>query len=159
MSNDKNEFKIEEILKSSSEPNGRNHFIQIRVNAQGQEPISGSEAVYRYMKDIETLDRESVFAIHLDTRLKIIGRELVSLGNLTGSIVDPKAVIREAIIRNSAAIILVHNHPSGDFSPSTADKLVTEKVKKACDLVGIDFLDHIIIGANGYVSMADKRLL
>jgi DNA repair protein RadC len=153
MSNDKVQFH-------SSEPNGRNHFFKdVRANAQSTEPMSGSEAIYRFMKSVETLDREAVYVLHLDARLRIIGKELVSLGNLTGSIVDPKSVLREAIIRNCAAVVMVHNHPSGCHEPSEADRQITIQIKKACELMRVDFLDHLIIGCNGYFSFADKRIL
>ncbi|MDZ7262185.1 MAG: hypothetical protein ONB05_08790, partial [candidate division KSB1 bacterium] len=78
---------------------------------------------------------------------------------LTESLVTPREVIKEAINEAAAAIVFVHNHPSGDPSPSEEDKRVTARLKIACDLVGLKVLDHIIVGKETYFSFADTGLL
>jgi DNA repair protein RadC len=80
---------------------------------------------------------------------------------MTASVVDPKEIIREATIKSASAIILIHNHPSGEPDPSQDDIHITNQVVKACNLVGIKVLDHIIIGKNeeDFVSLAEKGLI
>lgn len=122
--------------------------------------LTSSAIVYDYMKDTGDLDREAVFVVHVDSRLRILKRELVSLGTLGGSLVNPREVFRQAIVNNSAGIIMVHNHPSGDPTPSKQDIEVTGKMKAAGELLGIDFLDHIIVTNTGrYTSLADNKVL
>ena len=81
---------MKDITKPKAISNGRNLFLEIRESVQDQNPISGSNAIYEYMKDLEVLDREAVYVIHLDAHLKILARELISLGTLTSSIVVPR---------------------------------------------------------------------
>lgn len=114
------------------------------------------EKIAKYMSDISNLDRESLWVIHLDRRLQILSREMVSLGSLGGSIATAREIFRGAIVKNSAAMILVHNHPSGDPSPSPEDYAVTKTMVAAAKLLGIDFLDHLIIGANKFYSFQKK---
>ncbi len=109
--------------------------------------------------DIATLDREAMFVITLSQKHRQIDRHLVSLGTLTASLVHPREVFRPAIYDGAAAIALVHNHPSGDPTPSVQDKEMTCKLKEAADLLGIRLLDHIIVGRDGFVSFLDEGLL
>ena len=122
--------------------------------------FTGSQQVAKFMDDVKSLDREALWILHLDTRLNLIDRELVSLGIVSGSLCHPREVFRRAIIQGSTAIILVHNHPTGDPSPSADDHNVTEKIKEASNILQIDFLDHIIIGpTDKYFSFADDGKL
>ena len=95
----------------------------------------------------------------LDGRNKIIKDVTISEGSLTKSIVHPREVIKEATKESAAALIFVHNHPSGESKPTKDDIEITERLIKACDIVGIRVLDHIIIGANDYYSFADEGLI
>lgn len=101
-------------------------------------------------------DREMCIALILDTKNRITGVYTVSVGSLNVSIVHPREVFKAAILGNAAAIVLIHNHPSGDPAPSREDFNLTERMKKAGDLLGIRFLDHVIIGHNSHYGMADK---
>lgn len=94
-----------------------------------------------------------LYALHLDAKNRIIAMELVSVGTLTNSILHPREVFKGAILNNSASIFLVHNHPSGDAEPSGDDLSVTERCKDAGELLGIEVLDHVIIGASKYASI------
>lgn len=110
------------------------------------------EAVYDLISDMSRLDREHFVVLHLNGKNNIIARETVSIGSLQNSIVHPREVFRGAIYNASAAIILVHNHPSGDPTPSTDDKVITTRLSEVGALIGVDVLDHIIVGENRYYS-------
>ena len=109
-----------------------------------------------YLKNL----KEEVFKIMLlDGMNKLIKDVTISKGSLTASIVHPREVIKEVIKESAAAIILVHNHPSGEPKPSEADIEITNRLVQACNLVGIRVLDHIIIGGNSYTSFVDEGLM
>lgn len=110
------------------------------------------------MEDMRYLDRESFRVILLDTKNHVLGIETVSLGSLNASIVHPREVFRHAIRRSAAAIILVHNHPSGDPTPSREDLEVTRRIRDAGELLGIGVLDHLVIGDNRFISLKEKEL-
>jgi DNA repair protein RadC len=99
--------------------------------------------------------RESFHVVLLDGRHRLIGMEAVSLGTLTASLVHPREVFREAIRRAAAAMLLVHNHPSGDPSPSQEDRAVTRRLQAAGELLGIRVLDHVIVAEDGYFSFRE----
>jgi DNA repair protein RadC len=100
-------------------------------------------------------DREAFFVIMLDQRHAVLGIEMVSMGSLTASLVHPREVYRPAILAQAAAVAFVHNHPSGDTTPSTEDKRLTDRLKQAGEILGIRVIDHVIVGANGHHSFAD----
>lgn len=105
-------------------------------------------------------DQEVVLAFHLDTNNRIQGYHEVARGSLNGAIVMPREVFRTAIVNGAAAVILVHNHPSGDPTPSDDDRAFTERLHKAGKLVGIALLDHVVIGDEGRsFSFLDTGLL
>ncbi|MCR4426571.1 MAG: DNA repair protein RadC [Firmicutes bacterium] len=120
---------------------------------------SPGEAASLLMPAMRYLDREEFRAIFLDTRNRVIDTATISIGSLNSSIVHPREVFREAIRAASAGIILAHNHPSGDPSPSPDDIAITQRLARAGSLLGIEVLDHIIIGDNAFVSFKDKGLL
>ena len=117
-----------------------------------------SEYLGPYIRDAK---KEFFNIIFLDIKNKVIDTIELSKGSINASIVDPKEIIKEATIRNSSSIVLVHNHPSGDTEPSQDDINITNKIKDACQIVGIRVLDHIIIGKdkNNYISFVKKGLL
>jgi DNA repair protein RadC len=100
--------------------------------------------------------RESFHAVLLDGRHRLIAVESVSVGTLTASLVHPREVFREAIRRAAAAMLLVHNHPSGDPSPSPEDRAVTRRLEAAGELIGIRVLDHVIVAEDGYYSFREE---
>jgi DNA repair protein RadC len=105
------------------------------------------------------LDREHFLAIILDGRNHMIGFNLISIGTLTTALVHPREVFKAAILANAAAIILVHNHPSGDPNPSAEDRALTTRLKEAGELIGIRVLDHVVIADGRYVSLAEQGLV
>jgi len=113
---------------------------------------STARDVAQTMRQEARADRECFWVIHLDTRNEIITKELVSVGTLNCSLVHPREVFRNAIKNGAAAIIAVHNHPSGDPSPSREDMAIGKRLKEAGELLGIELLDCIVLGANGKFS-------
>lgn len=107
------------------------------------------------MEELRYLQKEHFVCLFLNTKNQVIGQETLSMGSLNASIVHPREVFRSAIKRSSAAIICVHNHPSGDPTPSAEDINVTKRLMEAGSIIGIDILDHIIIGDQKYVSLKE----
>ncbi len=103
--------------------------------------------------------KEHLYVLHLNTKNQIIKTELVSVGTLNAALIHPREVFKSAIKESSHAIILVHNHPSGDVEPSNADKQVTALLKQASAVIQIELLDHIIIGTTGWFSFRESSLL
>ncbi len=121
--------------------------------------IKSVEDVVNYYKPyLRDLKKEVFKIMLLDGRNKIINDIAISEGSLTASVVHPREVIKEAIKESAAAVIFVHNHPSGEPKPSEEDIEITNRLVQACDLVGIRVLDHIIIGGDGYMSFVDEGL-
>jgi len=111
------------------------------------------------INDMRFLEKEHFKTILLNTKNKVISVEDISVGSLNTSIVHPREVFKPAIKRSSASIILAHNHPSGDPTPSREDLEVTRRLKDAGKIIGIEVLDHIIFGDNCYVSLKEKQIL
>jgi len=105
------------------------------------------------------LDQEVMKVVSLSTKLNIVGIDLVSLGILDSCISHPREVFRPAIMRSAAGIILVHNHPSGDPTPSEEDKTTTNAIREAGKVLGIRMLDHVILAKGSLYSFADERAI
>lgn len=103
--------------------------------------------------------RECLQLLILDSKNRILSEETVSVGTINLSIADPREIYRTALKHNGVSIVLLHNHPSGDPSPSSEDVSSTERILKAGKLIGISLLDHIIIGTHGYVSLREEGYL
>jgi DNA repair protein RadC len=104
------------------------------------------------------LDREHFIVLLLDTKNHLLGSELVSVGSLDASIVHPREVFKAAVRRSASGVILAHNHPSGDPSPSEADLRSTRRLEEAGRVLGIPVLDHVIIGDGRFVSLRQSGL-
>ena len=121
--------------------------------------VRSAQDVYEtFRARFERADREEFLAVLLDGRNQVTGFNVVSTGTLTASLVHPREVFKPAILGNAAALILLHNHPSGDPEPSAEDKALTERLRQAGDLIGIRILDHVVIGDQRFVSFADRGL-
>ena len=114
--------------------------------------------INNYMRAESKIDRECCWVIHLNGRNQIIEKELVSMGTVTSSLVAPREVFRRALIQGSAAIIVVHNHPSGNSEPSLADIEVCINLLKAAEIINIKLLDFMVIGFDEYSSFADAQI-
>ncbi len=111
------------------------------------------------MEDMRYLKKECLKLIMLNTKNMVISIKDVSIGGLNSSIVHPREIYIEAIKRSSSSIIICHNHPSGDPSPSNEDINVTKRIYEAGKIIGIELLDHIIIGDGKYISLKAKNIM
>jgi DNA repair protein RadC len=121
----------------------------------GQPIRSPADVQRHFRRSLRVLQQESFHVLLLDGRHRLIRAEEVSVGTLTASLVHPREVFRDAIRSAAAAIVLVHNHPSGDPSPSAEDRSVTERLRSAGALLGIRVLDHVIVADSGYFSFRE----
>lgn len=106
--------------------------------------------------ELKFLQQEHFICIFLNTKNGITGKEVISIGTLNASLVHPREVFRPAIKRSSASIICVHNHPSGNPEPSNEDISITKRLVEAGRIIGIELLDHIIIGHDSFVSLKER---
>ena len=102
---------------------------------------------------------ESMFAVYLNQANNTIGWYKVSQGGITGTVADPRLIIKKALDILATGIVLCHNHPSGGLKPSTADEQITKKIKEGCKYFDINLLDHIILTEDGYYSFCDEGIL
>ena len=122
--------------------------------------MSTAEDVYHYFVDeLQEKKKEHFYALYLDTKNRVIAEELVSVGILNAALIHPREVFAPALKAHCQSVILVHNHPSGDCTPSKEDEEVTRLLRDAGELVGVSLLDHIVIANNGYLSMKEKGVL
>jgi DNA repair protein RadC len=122
--------------------------------------ITSSKSVFEIMQPIlGELPHEEFWIIYLNNSNKVLLKEQLSKGGLTGTLVDVRLVFKKALDLFATAIILCHNHPSGKLQPSTADKSITNKLKLAGETLDIKVLDHLIITENAYFSFADESLM
>lgn len=120
---------------------------------------SPSDVVEIFVKEMSLLKKEYFKAVFLNTKNEIISYETISIGSLNASIVHPREVFNRAIKKSSASIILLHNHPSGNTTPSKEDIAITNRLIEAGKIIGIEVLDHIIIGNGGYYSLKENSLI
>jgi len=118
--------------------------------------LASANDVYLALADLRAQEREHFIAFDLNVRHRIIARRIVHIGTMTSVDVHPREVFKPAILNSAAAIIVAHNHPSGDPSPSRQDIEVTQRLRETGSIVGIELLDHVVIAAEGYVSMAGE---
>ena len=111
------------------------------------------------MEKMRHLEQEHLYVMYLDTKCKLIKERLLTTGTVNQSLISPREIFIEALRCSAVNIIAVHNHPSGDCTPSRNDIECTRQIKKAGDLVGITLLDHIIIGDNKYSSLMELKLI
>ena len=121
--------------------------------------ISSPNDVLTYFKDMEDLRQEEIRLIMLNTKNKIIAHKTISKGTVNASIVTPREIFFPAIKMMASSIILAHNHPSADVTPSSEDKNITEIVARSGKLINIKLLDHIIIGKNKIYSFKEAGLI
>ena len=131
---------------------------EIKISGQkynSSEEVARSEFAGSLLKS----DREKFICMHLNIKNQIISFEIVSTGSLTSSIVHPREVYKGAILSNSASVIFMHNHPSGDPEPSIDDIEITKRLEKAGEILGINVLDHIIVASGGFYSFRQNNLI
>jgi DNA repair protein RadC len=123
------------------------------------ECLRTSSDVWQAFEFLEHRDREEFWIAALDGKNRVIGTHQVSVGTLSASLVHPREVLKPLILASASACILVHVHPSGDPEPSAEDHVITTRLIEVCDLLGVQVLDHVIIGAGRYHSLADAGQL
>lgn len=129
---------------------GRRFF---QKNHNGVATIRSAQDVFEYTKDMRELPKEHLRGIYLNAHHKVIHDEIISIGTVNGNMVHPREVFRPALEYAAVAVILVHNHPSGETDPSEADIEITRQIVDAGKLLGIDLLDHVIITRDTYTSV------
>lgn len=136
---------------------GRRAFLQGEKLAL---PIRGGEDVYRYLAPrLAHLPCEVFYALYLDTKGRLLFESEISRGTLSSSLVHPREVFGPALSRRAAAVLVAHNHPSGDPHPSADDRATTRRLQRAGRLLGIELLDHLVIGAGGFQSFLEEGWL
>ena len=119
----------------------------------GEQITSSDDVVTYYRTQLKYSQRECLILLVLDSKNRILSEEVLSVGTINSSIADPREIYLKALKKNGVAVILLHNHPSGDPSPSREDILTTERIAKAGELLGIPLKDHIILGQESYISL------
>lgn len=139
--------------------------LQVRVEllrdrAYGRGPtIKYPEDVAQVVSHLEKKDREHFVCIHLSTRNKVLSVETVGIGTLNASLISAREIFKGALLANARAVVIAHNHPSGDPEPSEEDKAVTTKLAEAGEILDIEVLDHVIVGQGKYVSLKERGLV
>lgn len=112
-----------------------------------------------YMEDMRHLEKEHLVLALLDGKCCLIKDLVVTIGTVNASLVNTREIFAEALRYNAVSIVLLHNHPSGDSTPSRNDLAVTERIARAGEIMGINLIDHIIIGDNNYTSLKEKEFI
>lgn len=132
---------------------------QQKPSLAGASFCASSEVAGYFLPRLKDAKREEFRCVLLDTKNRIIKDETVSIGSLTASLVHPRDTFKTAVRESAAAVIFVHNHPSGDTRPSQEDILLTKRLVQAGELLGIRVLDHVIVGNDGHFSFRDNGLI
>ena len=164
-----------ETLFGKEEVSGKPRSIKLRQIKAIYETLIVSEDITDYLKTgtryttpsqvsdtfqfLMKETKEMFITLHLDGKNRIICMDLVSIGSLNQSIVHPRELFKTACLSNAAAIICVHQHPTGDPTPSSEDISITRRLKEAGEIMGIRLLDHIIVGDGTYLSFTERGLL
>lgn len=125
---------------------------------QGEAPryLRTARQAYHYLTDMGILQKEHLRGLYLNSRYQLVHDEVISVGSLTANIVHPREVFQPAIERGAVAVIIAHNHPSGDLEPTDADEQVTKQLSDGGAILGIELLDHLIITKDGYQSLLEQ---
>jgi DNA repair protein RadC len=121
--------------------------------------VRGPETIFELTADIRRSNREHFVGFYLNSRNQVLRREIISIGSLNASIVHPREVFIPALAVSAATLILAHNHPSGDPSPSEEDLAITRRITESGRLLGIELLDHVVVARDAYTSFKERRLL
>jgi DNA repair protein RadC len=132
--------------------------VSFEENQYARQPADGARLARAFIPD--DTDKEHFGVLFLNVRRQVIGFNMVSIGCLTASLVHPREVFKPAILASAAAVILAHNHPSGDPEPSAEDVTLTRRLVQGGELLGIEVLDHVVLGLGmRYVSFKDRGMI
>ena len=120
---------------------------------------SPEDAAIILVPELATSDRERCVVAVLDTKHRMLRLATVSVGSVDHTFMGPREILRDALLANGSAIVVGHNHPSGDPEPSRDDEAVTRRIAEAGDVVGVEVLDHIVVGGSRWVSLARRGVL
>jgi DNA repair protein RadC len=144
------------ILQAALELSRRHYAEALRAGPALETPQATRAFLLAQLRD---RPHEVFCCLHLDNRHRLIAFEELFRGTIDGASVHPREVVKQALARNAAAVILAHNHPSGVAEPSQADELITARLREALALVDIRLLDHLVVGDTGCASFAERGLL
>ena len=121
--------------------------------------VASPEEAWSLVSDMADLRKEHFRALYLDARRRLVKTETVSIGTLTSSLVHPREVFQPAVAHSAAAVVVAHNHPSGDPEPSPEDLALTRRLRQAGEILGIEVLDHVVVGRGRFVSLKARGVL
>ncbi len=131
--------------------------VYTNLGSDMQVKLNSAIAIYEYFRGLlYDKKQEYFYAVYLDTKGRYLGKKCLFIGTINNSVIHPREIFKEAYLLSANSIICVHNHPSGDVTPSKEDKLVTMKLKEIGIIHGINIIDHVIIGNNNYYSFYDN---
>ena len=137
-------------------------LVKTREPLTSEEPLTSADAVVRVLaREMSDYDREVIGVINFDSKMRSINVNFVSAGALNYSVAHPRELMKAAILSNASSMMMIHNHPTQDTTPSKADVEITDRMMQICELIGIPLVDHIIVGGYGkeYFSFADKGIM
>ncbi len=137
-------------------------LVKTRESITSEEPFSSPDAVVRALaKEMSDYDREVIGVINFNVKMQPINVNFVSAGTLNYSVAHPREILKSAILSNASSMMMIHNHPSQDTTPSEADVMITDRMSQLCELAGIPLVDHIIVGGDGkeYFSFTEKKAM
>ena len=145
-------------------PNHHLDFVRIKLISEkrlySEEELTSSQKVVQFIsKELAECDREVLCILNCNAKCQVINMNVVSMGSLTETLVTGRELFKSAILSNARGMILIHNHPSGDCTPSKQDVLVTERLVACGELIGITVLNHIILGRGTYLSMKEANMM
>ncbi|MBI4446901.1 MAG: JAB domain-containing protein [Acidobacteria bacterium] len=152
-------------VRSSCFANGSYHGYEVRLRVErvgnGYEPyqVRNSRDIYDFMQPLADESSEFMYSLNFDGKNRVTGVYLVGKGSCTCCMVDPKEVFKSVLVANSPAFALAHNHPSGIVEPSQEDLSMMTRVSDGARLLGLTFLDFLIVGYESYLSALDQGLL
>ncbi len=130
-----------------------------RATAAPGPSVASPEEAWCLLADMGALRKEHFRALYLDARRRLLQTETVSIGTLTSSLVHPREVFQPAVAHSAAAVLVAHNHPSGDPEPSPEDLALTRRLRQSGEILGIEVLDHLVVGRGRFVSLKQRGVL
>ena len=135
-------------------------YKRVQIKQAERRQVVSSETACNILRPlIGDIEKEEFWAIYLNQSNRVIRKERLSAGGLTGTLVDVRLIMKAALLCNATGMIIAHNHPSGNEKPSGEDNRITEQVKKAAETLNIRLIDHVIVTSNTYYSYMDNDML
>ncbi len=136
----------------------------VEISKRIMEPYRGveilsPESAYEFLRDSMKGDREKVVAVYLDLSHRVMGSEVVAVGSMNRVYLQPKDILSPALKISAYGVLIAHNHPQGVAKPSQEDVEFTRRLKSACDLIGLELVDHLIIDDRGFVSLREEGVI